>query len=115
MKTIRFETPDGRPVCTAQVADTFVSRLRGLLGRREMAEGGALWITPCRSIHTFFLGFPIDAIYLTRDGTATKLETNLSPFRLSFGAPGSHSAVELSAGTVHRLGIHVGDAIVPAP
>ena len=80
MTIVRFTTQGGQLLCRAKVADTVASRLRGLLGKRELAEGEGLWLTPCRSVHTFFLSFPIDVLDLTQVCTVEKVEMNLAPF-----------------------------------
>lgn len=112
MRKVRFETEDGRLVCIAEVADTFLTRLCGLLGRRELADGEGLWLKPCRSVHTIGLRFPIDVIHLNRDSVVTKVDVRLRPHRVSKGPRRTASVLELYARTAARLGIEVGDSMV---
>ena len=78
----------------ARVANTLIPafdrerRNRGLLGRDHLPAGEALVLAPCSSVHTWFMRFPIDIIYVGRDGTVLKVRPAVGPWRLSarFGA-----------------------------
>jgi hypothetical protein len=87
----------------------------GLLGRKELPEGHGLWIRPCKSIHTFFMRFPIDVAYVSSDGSVVKTCSRLRPFRLSMGGRGAHSVLELPAGSLERAGLKVGDRLSYSP
>ncbi len=102
-------------LCTARVADTLASRLIGLLGERAFPSGQGLWLRPCSSIHTFFLRFPIDVVYLTEQLVVVKVVSYLLPFRGSMGGRGVHSALELPAGTAKQAGVDVGQSLTRAP
>ena len=65
----------------AEVADTFAARARGLIGREKPAPGEGLLITRCNCIHTFFMGYPIDAVFLDAQGRALKTVRNIRPWR----------------------------------
>lgn len=65
----------------ATVADTFTTRLLGLMFRRDMPEGQGLLITRCRSIHTLFMRFPIDAIFLDSSGAVVRVVRDIPPWR----------------------------------
>ena len=91
-------------------ARTCFERMRGLLGRRELAEGRALLIEGCSSIHTWFMKFAIDAMFLDRAGVAVKLVRDLGPWRLA-GCWAARDVVELAAGALGRLPIAVGDRV----
>jgi uncharacterized membrane protein (UPF0127 family) len=95
-----------------EVADTFLKRLRGLRGRDRMAEGSALWIVPCRGIHTRGMSFPIDALYLDREQRVVAIEQNLPPGRIASVLFRARTVLELPAGTVRRSATRVGDHIV---
>lgn len=94
------------------VADTFLKRLRGLRGRDGMAEGSALWLVPCRGIHTRGMSFPIDALYLDRELRVVAIEQNLSPGRIASVLFRARTVLELPAGAVRRSATQVGDHIV---
>ncbi len=92
------------------VARSFWGRFRGLMLRRGMASGEALLIEPSASIHTAFMRFPIDVVFLDREKRVVKVAENVRPFRavLSRG----HSALELSAGSAGKANIAEGDRLV---
>ncbi len=95
-------------------AKTFWSRIKGLLGSRPLAEGEGLWLSPCKSIHTFFMGYPIDALFLDKEGRLLHVVT-LKPWRLSRFVWGSVGVLELPAGTLARCETRTGDKITLAP
>jgi uncharacterized membrane protein (UPF0127 family) len=84
---------------TVEIADSSRTRTRGLLGRKVLAAGEGLWIVPCESVHTFFMKFPIDLVYLDRRNRVRKVRSAVGPWKISvcFSA---HSILELPAGTV---------------
>jgi uncharacterized membrane protein (UPF0127 family) len=87
-------------------------RLRGLLGRGSLPAGEGLWITPCSSVHTLFMRFPIDVLFLDRTGTeAVALIERMVPWRVTRVYLRAGSALELPAGTLTRTGTQVGDRL----
>lgn len=82
-----------------KVADTHPSRRKGLLGRLSLSPGEGLWIIPCESVHTFFMAFTIDLIYLDRKNQIRKLRSEVVPWRLS-ACLSAHSVLELPCGTI---------------
>ncbi|HEU5182828.1 MAG TPA: DUF192 domain-containing protein [Candidatus Polarisedimenticolia bacterium] len=96
-------------------ADTFWTRLRGLTGRTGLESGEALWIVPCRSIHTHGMAFPIDVVFLDRDRNVVGLEENLSPGRFAPIRWKARTVLELPAGTVRRSRTRIGDRIEIEP
>src|SRR6266511_1409173 len=102
---------DGRSVCErCVVAGTAVSRARGLLGRRELPGGEGLLLRPASSIHTLFMRFPIDVVFLDRELVVRKVVPEVRPWRLAFGL-GSRAVLELPAGECERRGIAPGDRL----
>src|SRR5919197_5495625 len=102
---------DGRVVCEhCVVADTTLRRLRGLLGRRELRPGDGLVLRPGWSIHTAFLFFPIDVVFVNADQVVVKVVRNLKPWRAST-CRGARDVVELAAGEAARRGIKAGDRV----
>jgi uncharacterized membrane protein (UPF0127 family) len=102
----------GGAVCERCVlAETPLRRLRGLLGQAELARGEGLLLRPASSIHTFFMRFPIDVVFLDRQLAVKKVAHRVRPWRMSFGL-GSHAVLELAAGECERRGIVVGDRLV---
>ena len=66
----------------AEVAETFLERMKGLIGRRALPTGQGLLIPRCNAIHTLFMRFPIDATFLDRTGAVVKAVRNIRPGRL---------------------------------
>ena len=90
-------------------ADTFISRLIGLLGRDGLMDSEALWISPCKGIHTIGMTFPIDAVFLGHDMKVVALRENVAPWRATRFFRSATSVLELPAGSIHRTGVAVGD------
>jgi uncharacterized membrane protein (UPF0127 family) len=103
---------DGTVVCErCSVAATALTRLRGLLGRRELDRGEGLLLRPASSIHTFFMRFRIDVVFLDRELEVRKVVPELGPWRFA-GARGAKSALELAAGEAQRRGLAAGQRLV---
>jgi uncharacterized membrane protein (UPF0127 family) len=88
----------GEMVCErAALAERPLARMRGLLGRRFLSPGEGLLLSPAPSIHTAFMRFPIDAIFLDRDDVVVRVVEGLAPWRMA-SARGARSVLELPAG-----------------
>lgn len=74
----------GDKLYTLEVANTFFSRFMGLMGRKSLAPNHAMLITECSSIHTFFMRFPMTAIFLSGDLCVTKIVPNMKPWDMAF-------------------------------
>jgi len=94
---------------------TWRARLRGLLGRSGLAAGSALVIEPCTSIHTFFMKFEIDAVFLDRRGRVVRALPGLRPWRATRFHLRAEQVVELPAGTLERTGTREGDELAFEP
>ncbi|HUT43415.1 MAG TPA: DUF192 domain-containing protein [Desulfobacterales bacterium] len=92
-------------------AVTFFQRTRGLLGRKEIQKGEGLYIPACRSIHTFFMRFPIDVVFIDNNNRITRVVPSLLPFRIAFGPRKTAGVLELSAGTLKDNRCIAGDKI----
>ena len=102
---------DERPVCErCFVAETPLTRLKGLLGRSRLLSGEGLLIRPTSAIHTCFMRFPIDAVFLDRDLVVVKVVSDLRPWRLA-ARRGAKSVLELAAGESARRGIRAGERL----
>jgi uncharacterized membrane protein (UPF0127 family) len=95
---------------TVELAVTRATRRRGLLGRDGLANGHALLIAPCSSIHTWFMRFPIDVIFVKRNGTVLKTRAAIPAWKMAF-CWGAYAVVELPAGAVAEAGVIVGDRL----
>ncbi len=100
-------------VSRVSIADSYWSRFWGLMGRRKLGEDEGLLIEPCSSIHTMFMRFAIDVVFLDREHRIVKVAT-VPPFRAALGR-GSHAVLEIAAGTAERNGLEVGDALSLTP
>jgi len=107
-RTVSLRRADGGIACErCRVADRALPRMRGLLGRRGLDSGEGLLLRPAPSVMTFFMRFPIDAVFLDREGTVLKVRSNLRPWRLA-GCRGAHATLELAAGEAQRRAIAKG-------
>lgn len=94
----------------ARLADTFFSRLRGLLGTKSLPEGSALVIRPCNSVHMFGMRYSLDVLFVASDQHVLKMVAALAPGKVAV-CPGAAYAVELPVGTLIRIGTAVGDEL----
>ena len=103
---------DGAVICErCTVAATPLRRMKGLLGQSELLPGEGLLLRPASSIHTFFMRFQIDAVFLDRDLVVRKVVPGLKPWRLAF-ARGARSVLELAADESERRDITVGQRLI---
>jgi len=84
--------------------------MRGLLGRSELPEGEGIVLRPGWSVHTFFMRFPIDVVFVDADQVVVKIAPNLRPWRTATSR-GARDVVELAAGECARRGLAVGDRV----
>src|ERR1039457_2265436 len=95
---------------SVRVAASFVERGVGLLFTPVLKPGEGLWISPCASIHTFFMRYPIDVLFLDSEGIVLRKQT-LEPWRFSGWHYKSRGVMELRAGVLHETGTQPGDRI----
>jgi hypothetical protein len=95
----------------ADVANTSAKRRTGLLKREKLEPGEGLWISPCESVHTFFMKFAIDLLYLDKKKRVRKVRHAVPPWRLSTCLT-AHSVLELPAGTAAETGTQPGDQLL---
>jgi uncharacterized membrane protein (UPF0127 family) len=102
---------DGTVVCERLlVADRPFARMRGLLGKKTMPAGEGLLLRPASSIHTFFMRFPIDAVFLGRGLEVLEVASYVRPWRAAAGE-GARAVLELPAGEAERRGVRPGDRL----
>jgi uncharacterized protein len=110
MRVVREDGAGHRVVCErCQAADTFLTRLRGLLGKRALPQGEGLLLHPASSIHMFFMRFPIDAVFCDRDLRVLDVERGLRPWKTA-GRKGAKIVIELAEGAA--AGVEPGDRLV---
>jgi len=94
-----------------RTAQTFLSRLVGLLGTAAIAEGEGLWIAPCRRVHTLGMRYPIDVAFLDARGVVVGTLEGLPPNRIGRVFRDARGALELRAGTLAATGTAPGDRL----
>lgn len=109
MTKVLRRVQDGRVVCArCELAETFWTRFRGLMGRASLPEDEGLLIRATGEIHMFFMRFPIDAVFCDRELRVVKVVRHLKPWRLA-AARGANVVIELAAGAAD--GVERGDRL----
>ncbi len=94
-----------------QIADRMWSRMKGLLGTAQLQPQEALWIHRCNSIHTFFMRYPIDCVFLDSEMNVKALVSDVQPGRMLMPIWGAQSVVEMKAGQISKLGLRSGEQL----
>ncbi len=99
-----------------ELAGDSAHRRRGLLGRDRLDDGHVLVIAPCAAVHTFFMRFAIDVLFVKKSGVVVKCAHRVRPWRIA-AALGAYAAIECPAGTLERTQTRAGDLVLidPAP
>ncbi|HEY7586052.1 MAG TPA: DUF192 domain-containing protein [Candidatus Deferrimicrobiaceae bacterium] len=109
---IVFNLTRGRVLAErADRAETFISRLMGLLGRRPLAEGEGLWISPCRGVHSIGMRYSIDVLFLDGQGKVIGAIQGFPPMRLTGIFREAKGALELPDGVLRRTETACGDSV----
>lgn len=110
MKCVHVQT--GKVLAkTVEPARSFWARLRGLMGRKSLAPGAALLLEPCPQIHTCFMRFNIDVIFLDAHNRVVAVAENIRPWRMSRFYPSARRTLELPGGCLQSR-VHTGDELV---
>jgi len=86
-------------------ASTFGKRLIGLMGKMELSENEVMVLRPCSSIHTCFMKFAIDVVFLDKGNKVVETIENLVPWKLNAYSKGAYQVVEMAVGSVQSAGI----------
>lgn len=105
-----YRDQDATPFAKARVASNPWTRFWGLMGKPGLAEGEALLIEPCYSVHTMFMRFAIDVVFLDSEQRITKVAAGLKPFRASVSR-GARRVLEMSSGGAEGAGLAVGQRL----
>jgi uncharacterized membrane protein (UPF0127 family) len=92
------------------LALTRAERRRGLLGRDHLAPTAGIVLSPCCAIHTMFMRFAIDAVFVDRGGRAVRIVKGLAPWRIAV-APGAYAVIELAAGRLDAGDVRLDDEL----
>ena len=109
---IIFNTSNGQLLAAeGSLANTFLSRLKGWLGKKAMSDGEGLIIFPCNQVHCFGMRIVIDVLFLSRSNEIVYIIERMTPNRISPHIENAHYVIELPAGQVFRTGTAVGHSI----
>ncbi len=92
-------------------ATSVFQRAKGLLGRADLADHQGLWIKPGNNIHTFFMKFSIDCIFVDKNLVVQKIKSNMVPFRIAGPHWKTTSVIEVKAGTAQKWKLVEGDQL----
>ena len=98
-----------------EVADTFLTRFVGLLGRRGMAKDTGLWLNPSRGVHTFGMRFAIDVVALDAEMTVVGLYPDLRAWRIAATSAKTRSVLELPTGHIEASQLGLGERLLLYP
>lgn len=104
-----IKAQNGEVICPrVAIADSMFSRMKGLMFSEELPDCDGLLITPCNSIHTFFMLYSLDVLFLDKDFKVIKAIYDLRPWRMSWVYFKAQQVLEMKAGTLKK-GIKTGD------
>lgn len=107
---LAFYSERGAQSLDVMLAQSMFERMRGLLARPPLRDDECMLLRACNMVHTVGMGYPIDVVFLRRDGLVLKVKKSLAPWRAS-GHPRAHCVLELAAGQAARRGIARGMAL----
>lgn len=97
------------------MAKTLFERTKGLLGKNKtewpLKNEDALVLSPCHAVHTFFMKFSIDVVFLNKKGVIVSLYPSLPPFRMSGFHGTAKKAIELPSGTIEKWHLRIGEEL----
>ena len=94
-----------------EIATSLWERTKGLLGRKHLDRDRTLWIKPCSSIHTYFMQFAIDVVFVDQKLRVTRIKKEIQPWKLIFSPLKSDSVFEFPSGTISDGNIEIGDQL----
>lgn len=109
---VHNRTRDQPLITHGELAETFWKRLRGLMGRSSLQEGEGLVLKGDKSIHSFFMKFPIDVVYADRGGRVVGLDPSMAPSRIGPIVWRAAYILELPAGVIQATGTCIGDQLM---
>lgn len=97
---------------TITIANGFWQRFKGLMLSKPLPTDRALLISRCSSVHTFFMRYALDLIYLDNDNRVVKLVRGVKPWRMSWGGTGATQILEMTTGGIDLFAIQMGEPMV---
>ena len=107
---VRVERDDGVIAEHCVVADRPLARMKGLLGGSQLPAGEGILLRPASSVHTWFMRFPIDVVFLDRELRVLRIVPALPPWKVA-ARRGAHAVLELAAGECERRGVREGELL----
>lgn len=111
-KTVRNQTRNTLLVENLEIADNIWTRFLGLMGRQNLPDGHGLWLEPCADIHSFFMRFLFDAVFVNKNGIVLYMKESMKPSGFTHWVKGGRAVLELPAGTIAKTNTQLGDTIV---
>jgi uncharacterized membrane protein (UPF0127 family) len=93
---------------TVKMAENYFTRLRGLMGKKSLADAGGLLLKRCSAVHTIGMRYALDLVFMDKSGKVVKCTEGVKPFRTA-SARGAYYTLELNQGTIQKQGIKVND------
>ncbi|MDV3428406.1 MAG: DUF192 domain-containing protein [Bacillota bacterium] len=93
------------------VADSFFKRLKGLMFTKELPPDSSMYINPCGQIHTFFMNYDIDVLYLDKNNVILDIDESIKPGKIGKKVKGAAAVIELQGGKIRKSNIKIGQAI----
>jgi len=94
------------------VVETFPGRMKGLLGKKRLAKDEAMLLKPCKQVHTLFMKFPIDVVFLDEQCRVVHIKENLKSFSVSPYVENAKCVIEFPAGKVRETGLGINDRLM---
>ncbi len=94
-----------------EIACGFRGRALGLMGRAPLPRGRGLLLKPCAEIHTFFMRFPLDLVFLGDGDEVVRVVRGMAPWRMAFGGRGARAVLEVASGWMPADAVRPGDRI----
>jgi uncharacterized membrane protein (UPF0127 family) len=111
VNTVIVNQSRGNVLCErTEIADTLWRRMRGLLGRASLPAGNGMFFKGESSIHSAFMRFEFDAVFMDRELLVVGLAERIPPWRAR-AAKGTRNILELAAGEIARTGVAIGDQL----
>nr|WP_239454471.1 DUF192 domain-containing protein [Bacillus suaedaesalsae] len=92
-------------------AYSFLTRLKGLIFSKDLPDGCSLHLKPCQSVHTYFMNYPIDVVFVNKHLEIVGIVESMSPRKVSKVYRSASSVFEFPAGTVSRTNTNIGDML----
>ncbi|MGB7606476.1 MAG: DUF192 domain-containing protein [Lutisporaceae bacterium] len=103
---------DNQVLENLKLANGFLQKFKGLMGRKKLSKSEGLMLFSCNSIHTCFMRFPIDVVFLNMDYEVIALKKGVRPWRMVNFIKKAYITVEMSEGTIDYKNIEVGDLLI---